>query len=431
MPGASFNSGTKIAVVQTNCSKISASKDLDNEHQKQVFIRMKCIFLILSMFFSAFHLVSQTASTWPNYRGTNVLNGVSHSTLHHPLRMLWSFKTGDEIKSSPVISGNLVFIGSMDGYVYAIHKMGNVKWKFKAESSIESPPIVIRNTVIVSSSSGLVYALDEYTGMLKWRFRADGLIMGSANWMTDGNGIQILVASYDFSLYSLALDTGKLIWKYQTDNYLNGAAATDNKKIIIGGCDSYLHIIDASNGSGIAKVEIGTYVAESGAISGNLAFVGDYDGGFTCVDLLKNKVKWKFTNPKGAPFLSSPAVNAHSVFIGSHDKRVYCFDKQTGKVRWTYKTFGKIESSPVLLRDKLIVCSNDGVIHFINPQSGKKIDSFDLGVAMKSTPAVIDNFLVVAGKDGVVYAFEGNKVKRPMFPLIRRVKVKPNNLLLY
>jgi outer membrane protein assembly factor BamB len=206
----------------------------------------------------------------------------------------------------------------------------------------------------------------------------------------------------------LSLETGKQIWKCQTENYLNGAAATDNKKIVIGGCDSYLHIIDAKNGKNIAKVEIGTYVAESAAIAENLAFVGDYDGGFTCVDLTKNKRKWKFTNPKATPFLSSPAVNASRVFIGSHDKKVYCFDKHNGKVLWTYQAYGKIESSPVLLKDKLIICSNDGIIHFINPVTGKKLYIYELGIAMKSTPAVINNFLVVAGKDGKVYAFKGS-----------------------
>jgi outer membrane protein assembly factor BamB len=215
------------------------------------------------------------------------------------------------------------------------------------------------------------------------------------------------VPSYDFNLYSLSLETGKIRWKYQTDNYLNGAAATDNKKIVIGGCDTYLHIIDAKNGKNIAKVEIGTYVAESAAIAENLAFVGDYDGGFTCVDLVKNKMKWKFTNPKATPFLSSPAVNANRVIIGSHDKKVYCFDKQTGKVLWRYQAYGKIESSPVILKNKVVICSNDGIIHFISIDSGKKLYTYELGIGMKSTPAVINNFMVVAGKDGKVYAFRG------------------------
>jgi outer membrane protein assembly factor BamB len=368
---------------------------------------MKENLIILFLVFMSLCVNAQTPSSWPNYRGNNVLNGISHSTLQSPLKLAWSFKTGDEIKSSPVISNGLIFIGSMDGFLYALDFNGKVRWKFKAESSIESSPIVFRKTVIFSSSSGLVYALDETSGKQKWKYRTEGQIMGSANWLSDGNGIQILIPSYDFCLYSLKFETGKLNWKCQTENYLNGAAATDNKKIVIGGCDAFLHIIRASDGKSLAKIEIGTYVAESAAISGNLAFVGDYDGGFTCVDLVTNKKKWKFTSPKASPFLSSPAINTTHAFIGSHDKNVYCFEKETGKISWTYKSFGKIESSPVLLRDKLVICSNDGFIHFIDIKKGRKLYSYDLGVAMKSTPAIINNWLVVAGKDGRVYALRG------------------------
>ena len=325
------------------------------------------IYILTTCLISTFSY-AQTATSWPNYRGTNILNGVSHSTLNTPLKLLWSYKTNDEIKSSPVISENMIYIGSMDGSLYAFNKSGNLKWKFKT----------------------------------------NGQIMGSANWVSDGTTIQILVPSYDFNLYSINLDTGKLKWKCETENYLNGAAATDNKTIVIGGCDSYLHIIDAKSGKKIKNIGIGTYVAESTAIAENLAFVGDYDGGFTCVDIVKNRIKWKYSNPKATPFLSSPAVNIDKVIIGSHDKKVYCFNKQSGKIQWTYQAYGKIESSPVLLKNKVIICSNDGIIHFISLDSGKKLYTYELGISMKSTPAIINNFMVVAGKDGKIYAFKGS-----------------------
>ncbi len=33
----------------------------------------------------------------------------------------WSYRTGNEIFSSPVVSGNIVYIGSEDGKLYALN----------------------------------------------------------------------------------------------------------------------------------------------------------------------------------------------------------------------------------------------------------------------------------------------------------------------
>jgi outer membrane protein assembly factor BamB len=352
-------------------------------------------------------VVGQTETSWHNYRGNNILNGYSPSSFKPPIRLAWRYKTGDEIKSSPVIAGNMIFIGSMDGYLYAINTSGKLQWRYKTEASIEAPPLFVRNTVVVGSMDGTVYALEASTGKLKWKFKTEGQIAGGANWMTDGTGIQILVPSYDYNLYSLDFETGKMRWKTETNNYLNGTAATDNRRITIGGCDSYLHVIDSSNGISLGKIDIGTYVAESSAISGNLAFVGDYDGGFTCVNLNTYRRQWKFENPRMTPFLSSPAISGEKVVIGSHDRRVYCFNKSDGKILWTYTTFGKIDSSPVIIRNMVLIGSNDGILHFINLTNGKKISTYEIGVAMKSTPAIVDQLMVVGGKDGYLYAFTG------------------------
>jgi outer membrane protein assembly factor BamB len=137
--------------------------------------------------------------------------------------------------------------------------------------------------------------------------------------------------------------------------------------------------------------------------------VGDYDGNFYAVDLIKKKIEWTYTLPSGSPFLSSPAVHKDKVVIGSQDKTVYCFDRTTGKLNWQYQTQSKIESSPVIMDDLAIVCSNDGFIRFISTETGKLNYEYNLGIAVKSTPAIIDNLLVVGGNDGKIYTFTGSK----------------------
>ena len=61
------------------------------------------------------------AVDWPFYRGDAAMSGVADTELPSKPELLWSFKTGGPIKSSPVISQGRVFIGSDDGNVYAIN----------------------------------------------------------------------------------------------------------------------------------------------------------------------------------------------------------------------------------------------------------------------------------------------------------------------
>jgi len=370
---------------------------------------MKRIIFITLIILISGNIKSQTTKCWPNYRGNNTLTGVSYSNFKTPLTLKWTYKTGDEIKSSPIICDKIIYTASTDGCIYAVDYTGRLKWKYTTDVAFEASPIIIKNTVVVGNLEGTVYALDAKRGKLKWIYKTDGQISGSANWATDGNRVMIIIPSYDFCIHAVDLDTGGLIWKCETDNYLNGAPTTDNKSIVIGGCDAYIHIIDNETGKETSRIEIGTYIAESAALVSNIAYVGDYDGGFFAVDLINKKIKWKYVNPEGSSFLSSPSVYKNKVVIGSQNKKVYCFNKETGVIEWTYQTQGKIESSPVILKDQVIISSKDGFIRFLSLNDGKLLYEYEIGIGIKSTPAVAERLLVVGGNDGKIYAFFGQK----------------------
>ncbi len=90
-------------------------------------------------------------SQWPMFRGNPALNGWASGRLEDSLRLYWKFKTDDEIKSSPVISAGVVYIGSGDGRLYALQqKNGKVKWSYQTPDAIEAPPYWIDNLFVVS-----------------------------------------------------------------------------------------------------------------------------------------------------------------------------------------------------------------------------------------------------------------------------------------
>src|ERR1051325_3020272 len=80
--------------------------------------------------------------------GGAALRGGAKGSLAGKLNLLWSFKTGGPVKSSPAIEQNQVFFGSGDGNVYALNLADGKKlWDVKTGGAIESSPLVLENRV--------------------------------------------------------------------------------------------------------------------------------------------------------------------------------------------------------------------------------------------------------------------------------------------
>ena len=83
----------------------------------------------------------------------------------------WTFKGGGPIVTSPAIAEGVVYIGAMDGHLYAIaQENGQEKWNFKSKMPIASSPAVAGGVVYFVSSAGSLAALEAATGKPKWVF---------------------------------------------------------------------------------------------------------------------------------------------------------------------------------------------------------------------------------------------------------------------
>ena len=165
--------------------------------------------------------LDSSPNEWPRHRGNSGLTGITNAKLGSDLKLEWEFKTGDFLKSSPVISKDVVFVGSESGHLFAISlSNGKQKWKFKTSMEVEAPPLVHNGLVFVGSTDGYIYALKEKNGELVWKYQTNGEIMGAANQATrpDSNDSVVLVGSYDNFVHCIGVSTGKALWTFETQN---------------------------------------------------------------------------------------------------------------------------------------------------------------------------------------------------------------------
>ncbi len=351
-------------------------------------------------------------SEWTVFRGNSQLTGVAGGKIFDNLKMLWSFETGDDVRSTPIISNNTVFVGSTDKNMYALSlDDGTVIWKFTMEDDIEAPALYYDGIVYAGSLDGTFYALSADSGKVIWSVETGDQILGAPNiYFNAAKKARILVGSYDFKMYCYDAKTGSPVWSYETDNFINGAPATDGKRIVFGGCDEFLHVVDVNSGKKLAAIPAGSYIAASAAIRDHFAYVGHYDSKLICLDLDQQSVVWEYEDEKnGAPFFSSPAVTEKYVIAGSRDDYVHCIDRETGKPVWKFKTLDQVDSSPVVIDNKVIVGSEDGRLYMLDLNTGQQLWSFEIGSSIIGSPAVADGKIIIGADDGRIYAF-GEKV---------------------
>ena len=82
--------------------------------------------------------------------------------------------------SSPAVYNNIVYIGSFNGNLYALHaEYGTVVWTYQTGDRIDSSPAIANNVVYIGSDSGYIFALDASTGNLIWEYQTGGEIDSS------------------------------------------------------------------------------------------------------------------------------------------------------------------------------------------------------------------------------------------------------------
>jgi outer membrane protein assembly factor BamB len=75
---------------------------------------------------------------------------------------IWSFTTRARVESSPLVTGNRVFIGSNDGLLYELDLVSGKKtWEFTAGAPLSASPAAAKGSLVIGSQDGMLYCFGE------------------------------------------------------------------------------------------------------------------------------------------------------------------------------------------------------------------------------------------------------------------------------
>jgi hypothetical protein len=185
------------------------------------------------------------------------------------------------------------------------------KW-YEAPMANRAQPVVAGGRLFVGSMDGIVYARDASTGAPVWQFTTGGPIRHSVAV----NGTTVVTGSHDGYTYSLNATTGALIWKTQTGPsatapLINPAAG----RVFVGATTGILTALDVATGAVVWRYDAGAPILTTPALSGDgtTVYLGSEAMQAIAVNAATGGERWRQALPGQSMGDRSPVVVGNNV----------------------------------------------------------------------------------------------------------------------
>lgn len=349
---------------------------------------------------------------WPITRGGPQLQGRVHAATPKTPAIEWTFQLESPGTAEAAVAEGVILVGDVMGTLYCIDfETRKLRWKMATGDTIQAAPAVSNGRVFAGSGDKHFYALDLKTGDKLWSIEGTDKFPSAASIVTapDGSGEWVLVNGYDGMTRCLHATDGSEVWTYKTDDFINGTPAViDGRLIAFGGCDRVIHVLNLADGKFVNEIVTDAQITNSVATSGTTVYCGNHANQLVAAEAEAEKLAWIY-QASDFPFFTAPAVDDHNVYIGSRDKSLHAIKRADGTRAWTFKTGGRVESSPLAFDDGIVFGSSDGRLYAANPADGTELWRLDLGEDLTAAPVYARGRLIIAGGDGTLFVVsEGN-----------------------
>ena len=341
--------------------------------------------------------------------------------------LLWMARTGGPVRSSPVVAGGMVYVGSADGRLHALDaRTGESRWAAEVDAPIDAAPAVAGKLVLVATRAGAFLALDRETGEERWRVESgEALPLAwegmSGDLYTASPAVAGGVALFgggDGGVYAIEVGSGEVRWRFPTGGRVRSSPAVADGVVYAGSADGSLYAIALDDGRRLwrfdtegRRLDSSAFgydrrtITSSPAVADGAVVFGSRDGSFYAVDAATGALRWRVLHDETSWSIASPAVVDGLVLDASSDAGFFhAVDAATGRVVWRVDVGEPIWPSPVVAGGTAWFLTSGGLLIGVDPRTGAVRERVALGERTKSSPTISEGILYVGTDAGSVLA---------------------------
>ena len=383
----------------------------------------------------------------------------------HSIRVLWSAAAGAVISGSTIVVGDVAYVGTWGGYLYAFNATtGRTIWKSPflgtsvvcgTSTGVAATPTYSRGTLYVGGGDARFYAVNASTGGVDWQLAlglpSAGFFLWASSLVVGNYAYQGVASGCDRPLVPAALDmidlsTHSVARRFNTT--LNGAlgasiwatptywAATGTVFVATGNAKNasgaeYAESILALNSTTLAlegQWKVPASQASSDGDFGATPSLFASDRGFEYVaDPNKNGILyvwnasdlaagpvWEQAIAVGkGPIIGGAAYGNGMLYVGTQRAMlsgsqvggtVWAFNATTGHEAWEVGLWGPDLAAPVY-SNGLVLVDGGQTFFVLNAHTGAKLYHFKCGSKFFAPPSLARGIAYVGCSSGTEYAF--------------------------
>ncbi len=229
------------------------------------------------------------------------------------------------IFATAATDGERIFVADNEGFLYGVNLAdGRAAWdnSFKAEERFWSSPTVADGVVYIGNMDHSVYALNAETGGLLWRFRGSEGAFVSKPVVIDGT---VYIGALDNTFYAIDAADGSLKSSYKGDGWFWNDPVHVDGTIYVGTLGRHFYALNAADLSERWSFETSAAIRGQAALYEGQVFVALRNGEILTLSQETGRLVGQRISPLGERVLASLAIHDGVLYVRDEDQRLYRF----------------------------------------------------------------------------------------------------------